>query len=153
MSGRKTRRLARRRGLSLLEVILSVAILGASLAVVVELVFSGARAARKADVEILAQIHCRTLLSEVRAGIRSAELVTEAPLGVPDTRHRWMYAIETEPTLMEGLLLVRVMVWDAASQTPTGQPVGYQLQTWIIDPAWEEELQQQSEESAAATGL
>ncbi|MCH5374492.1 MAG: type II secretion system GspH family protein, partial [Planctomycetes bacterium] len=58
-----------RRGLSLLEVILAVAILGLGLAIIGELIRNGTRQAEEVRFLTAAQLLCESKLEEVAAGV------------------------------------------------------------------------------------
>ncbi|MCH7726838.1 MAG: type II secretion system protein, partial [Planctomycetes bacterium] len=58
-----------RQGLTLLEIILSIAILSVSLAAIGELLRIGSRSAKDARDLSRAQIHCQSKLAELTAGI------------------------------------------------------------------------------------
>jgi hypothetical protein len=66
--------------LSLLEVILAIAILGGSLAVIGQLINIGARNAISARDLTTAQLYCESKLAEVSAGIELPEPTTASPL-------------------------------------------------------------------------
>ena len=119
-----------RRGLSLLEVMLAIAILGGSMAAVGELIRLGSRAATRSRDVNRAQIHCASIMAEVTAGIRLPEStgLTQVEYDV-----EWLYAIETFPIETQpGLISVRVTV---QQNTQSARPVYVSLVRWIPDPA------------------
>ncbi len=65
---------SRRRGLSLLEVVIAVAILAGALSVLSEVVRRGSQAATRANFEQQALIRCESVMNEVLAGL--VELTT-----------------------------------------------------------------------------
>ncbi len=140
-----------RRALSLLEVVISVAILGVSLAILGQLVYVGTRAARQADVRVLAQLHAESVMNEIVTGIRTPDTVVDVPLEIPDPKHQWVYSILSEPSLLEGVLAVQVVVRDA--QSSGVRPIEYRLQRWIVDPEYLDELQAEEASADSATGL
>ena len=139
-----------RKGLSLLEVIVSVAILGASLAILGQLVYVGARAAREADVRVIAQLHCESIMNEIVSGLRSPDMVVDVPFEIPDPKHQWVYSILVESTTLEGMLAVQVVVRDA--QSNARRPIEFRMARWIIDPDYLAEQQAAQESAADATG-
>ena len=119
-----------RRGLSLMEVILAIAILGGALAVIGELIRIGARNAATARDLTTAQLYCESKLAELSAGIEDP---TAAGEGTLDEFGEWQYTVTSEPLDIEGLLAVTVTV----QQNPDAisRPVSFSLTRWIIDPA------------------
>ena len=120
-----------RRGLSLLEVILAIAILGGALATIGELVRIGARNAAIARDLTTAQIYCETKMSEVAAGVVDLSLSGREPL---DEFGEWLCAIETAALDQQELVAVTVTV----SQDPDqfSRPVSFTMTRWMIDPAY-----------------
>ena len=129
----RRRLLAVRAGMTLLEVILAIAILGGSLAVLGELVRVGTRSARAAQVLSTAQLLADSIVAEITAGITAAES-TE---GVVDDYggFRWSYVVQIEQVDQQGLLAVAVTVRENADVSQ--QPVSYTLVRWMIDPQTE----------------
>jgi len=119
-------------GLSLLEVILAIAILGLSLAVIGQLVRLGSRNARFARDSATAQMLCESKLNEIASGIVPAESnnLAEFP-EFPD----WYYSVQSEAASQEGLISVRVTVQSATEETPN--TIAFSLTRWIVDPAAE----------------
>lgn len=127
--------------MTLLEVILAIAILGGSLAVLGELVRVGTRSARAARVLSTAQLLAESLVAQISAGITRAEPtsgIVEQFGGL-----RWQYQVQIAQVDQEGLLAVAVTVQEDVG--PAQPAVSYRLVRWLIDPQTEQEL-----ESAAA---
>lgn len=120
---------ALQRGLSLLEVVLALAILGGSLAIIGELYDLGARQAAKARDVTAAQMICETKLAEITSGAVAAEAVERA---VADEEGDWLYTVAVEPVDELGLMSVSVMV--EQDQTLTSRPVRVTLVRWMVDP-------------------
>ena len=110
------RRLRQRNaGLTLLEVILALAILAGSLAVLGELARQGMHNAESARAATEAQLLCESKLAEIAAGITPPESVTNASWQIATdaevpTNDKWLYSVEVDSTDTEGLLAVRVTV-------------------------------------------
>jgi prepilin-type N-terminal cleavage/methylation domain-containing protein len=121
-----------RRGLSLLEVILALSILGVSLAVIGELIRLGTKAGEVARNDTESQLLCESLINEIAAGAQLPEVVTDAPL---DELGEWVYSVETQPVDQAGLIAVRVSV-RLADASPSGPPA-FSLTRWIVDPGVE----------------
>jgi len=136
-----------RAGLSLVEVILAIAILGLSLVLIGELVRLGGRSSRTARELATAQMLCESKMAEIASGAATATTTTTPTLfdDFPD----WTYTIESEPIDQQGLLKVRVTV--QADQPQQLQPVTFTLTRWIIDPETEYAIASEAA-AAAATG-
>lgn len=126
----KVRTPSPRRGLSLLEVILAIAVLGGSLAVIGELIRTGTRHAEEARELATAQILCESRLESVAAGILGTESVSAAPCEEDD---RFQYSIEVTTLDESNLLEVRVTVEQTASEH--SQPLSFSLVRWMIAPS------------------
>src|SRR5687768_7200671 len=94
MSSRR-RTLAIRRGLTLLEVILAIAILGGALAVIGELIRLGSRSAAQARDLTTAQLYAETKLNAIAAGIDEPTSLSAEPL---DEAGEWIYSVEPQET-------------------------------------------------------
>jgi hypothetical protein len=112
-------------------VILALAILAGSLAILGELVRLGLTSAADARDLTTAQMLCESVLAEMVSGAAPVEPVAGAPL--PDTPD-WLYTVEIEPTLglEENLVAMRVTVSRDPAVSPRG--VSFSLVRWIKDP-------------------
>ncbi len=121
----------RRRGLSLLEVILAIAILGGALAIIGELIRIGARNAAAARDLTTAQLYCESKMGEAAAGVIYLENLETETL---DEDGEWMCAITTEALDQQQLVAVTVTV----GQNPDvfNRPVSFSMTRWIIDPSY-----------------
>jgi type II secretion system protein I len=128
-----TRRRGGRIGLSLLEVILALTILGVSLAVLGELVRLGARAAANARDMTMAQLLCESMMSQVAAQETGPVVVGET--GFPDDPE-WSYSVDVQSIDQPGLVQVTVTVQKSTQQNLAWQQanVTFQLVRWMIDP-------------------
>ena len=125
-------RLTSRHGLSLLEVILAIAILGGSLAVIGELMRIGSRNAATARDLLAAQRYCESKLNEVAAGVVDPLAGGTETL---DESGEWLCSFSSEPIDDGGLIAVNVVVSQNPDMFP--QPISYTLTRWIVDPAVE----------------
>jgi general secretion pathway protein I len=124
--GRLTRR---HNGLSLMEVILALAILGISLATLGQLVRIGMRHAEEARALGTAQLLCESKLEEIAATAAPCQSAS----GVCETDDRWQYTVSTSTLDQSGLLEVRVTVEQVeATRNP---PLSFSLVRWMIDPS------------------
>jgi prepilin-type N-terminal cleavage/methylation domain-containing protein len=122
-----------RTGLSLLEVMLAIAILGLALATMGELVRIGTQAAGEARDLTKAQILCEGLMSEVAAGVIPLESAEETPLELDP---EWTYSVTVGPIDEGGLLGVTMMVQKVVEDSE--RPVYFTLTRWMIDPLLEQ---------------
>ncbi|MCA9267984.1 MAG: prepilin-type N-terminal cleavage/methylation domain-containing protein [Planctomycetales bacterium] len=137
-----------RRGLSLLEVILALAILAISMAAIGELIRMGTRAARQAEDLTRAQILCESKLSEIVAGVQTADPVSR--LGFP-AEPGWYYSVDLAPTDDQGVMALTVLV---ETNIDAPRPTAFSLTRWIPDPGIElaDSQGQSSTQGGAAQG-
>jgi type II secretion system protein I len=127
--------LRRRHGLSLLEVMLALAILGGAIAVIGELMRFGMRNAESARDLSTAQVFCEAKINEITAGLLLPQSVGSTPieemasLGADAT---WLYSVEVQEVDQQGLISVRVTVTQDSSVKM--RPVSFSLVCWMIDP-------------------
>ena len=141
-----------KRGFSLLEVILALAILCGTLAVLGEMARYGMRDAEVARDLTQGQLLCEAKLAEITCGYTPAEPVERAQfesLDALDVRGLpWLYSIRVEPAEEEGMLVVRVTVeQDIPAQQ---QPVVYSIDRWILDEGFELSNQNVEEETVSS---
>jgi general secretion pathway protein I len=140
-------RRTRRDAFTLLEVILALAILVGSLAIIGELTDQGLVGARRAATLAEAQLICESKLAEVAAGLLPATAVGPVPL---ETDPAWNYTIAVVPQLDAGLISVQVTV--AENLPPEQRPTDFTLVRWMIDPiVLAEEAAMESSAAAAET--
>lgn len=118
------------RGFSLLEVVLSLSIFFASLAVLSQISWNGTRAAVQSRLRAQAMFRCETKMQEVIAGIEP--LSDQANVAFSDDG-TWNWSLTTAAaTNYPELLLVELSV---SRQVEGGLgSVSYKLQRWIRDP-------------------
>ena len=96
-----------RKGLSLLEVILSIAIIGISLVAIGQLINLGYRSARQSQLRSEANILVDSKMAEVVSGVLPLESTSGSAIeGFPD----WVYSVDIQQTDILGLLNVTVQV-------------------------------------------
>jgi type II secretion system protein I len=130
MTGGILRR-SRKRGLSLLEVILALAILGGAIAVLGEAARLALRNAEFTRDMARAQLLCESKLAEIMAGVILAEPIQRAVIenAASPGEPNWLYSIEKASLDDEGLLSVRVTVVRDLPQEK--HPVTFSLVRWI----------------------
>lgn len=137
----------KKRGLSLLEVVLAMAILGGALVMIGQLNNLGRMAASRARDMTTAQIYCEKMIAEITIGSVSPDPVSDSPL--PD-EDGWFYSIETGAASQPGLMAVRVIVRQDEKQF--ARPVNYSLVRWIVEPDSETAEASSAESTSAAGG-
>jgi prepilin-type N-terminal cleavage/methylation domain-containing protein len=128
-----------RDGFSLLEILLALAILGGSLALLSRIAETGTMAAREARDLSIARILCQTKLSQLLLDSSSGitpQSVPSTPLESFDSQSTtpFVYSMDVQPATLNGLLVIRVTV---EAQNPNGGPplARYSLSRWMVDPA------------------
>lgn len=136
-------------GFSLLEILLALAILGGSLAVLGQIAQTGTDAAREARDLALSRILCQTKLNELLLEGTMPQSIPSTPVASSDSQSTtpFSYSVDVQTAPLEGLLVVRVAV---EAGNPDGGPAlaRYSLTRWMVDPTLGlEELE--AEEKAA----
>ena len=133
-------------GLTLLEVMLALAILGGALAVIGEITRIGARNAEMARDSATAQRLCENKMAEISAGLTMPQTVTNVPVEELGDQQEWSYSIEIEQLQETGL----IGVWVTVQQNPEliSRPASFTLTRWMIDP---EMVTTQSQDASGTT--
>ena len=125
-----------RNAFSLLEILLALAILGGSLAVLSQIVGTGIDSANSARDLALARLICQAKLTETLMSSATPVTVPSTPTAAPDSSSNtpFHYAINVAPASLAGMLVIRVSV--AAQDIDGGPPLAaYSLTRWMIDPS------------------
>ena len=123
-----------RTGLSLLEVVLALAILGAAGAMLAQSMQVATDAGMQARDQALAELLAESKLSEVIAGAYPPNQSTDwMPIETVVEPGRWHFKIVSQPTLTDGMLGVQVWVTDDP-QMQKVRPLQVMLTRWMIDP-------------------
>src|SRR5438132_6035567 len=99
-----------KRGLSLLEVILAIAILGGSLATIGQLIRIGARNAAEARDLTMAQLYAESQMNRVASGVEVLDTVKDAQY---DTPGLYVYSVDVMSTDLTGVMAATVTVKQA----------------------------------------
>src|SRR3954470_2086481 len=97
----------RRRGLSLMEVILAVAILGGALATIGQLIRIGARNAAEARDLTMAQLYAESEMNGLASGLYSLDPVHDEKY---DDQGNYVYSVQVSSTDRTGLMHATVTV-------------------------------------------
>ena len=136
----------RRRGFSLLEVVLALAILVAAIAVLGELVRLGLDNAAAARDLTQAQLLCESKLAELTSGVIEPQSISNAAFAAEiDPEREWTYSIALSPLDLQGLISATVTVTENVSGER--QPRQFSLVRWLRDPG----VELPSEAAAAQT--
>jgi prepilin-type N-terminal cleavage/methylation domain-containing protein len=145
--------LINRKGFSLLEILLALAILGGALAVLSQIVGTGGDAARSAKELAMARLLCQSKLAEVLVTATSVmpAAVPATPIPSPDSESDTVFnfAVDVAPAAMDGLLAIRVSVEAVNPQGDGPAVANYSITRWVIDPTLGLE-QLEADENAAA---
>jgi prepilin-type N-terminal cleavage/methylation domain-containing protein len=115
-------------GFTLLEVILALVILGASLAMLGEVMRLANRNAEESRLEARAQILAASIMDQVIAGVIDADSASRQELEVDDITP-WVYSITVGTSAIDGILPVEVIV-EQDIEANQG-PVKYRLFRWL----------------------
>lgn len=145
-----TKRQTNHSGLTLLEVMIALAILGTSLAAIGELIRIGADAADRSGELTTAQFLCDSKLAEIKSGVLPAQSIGPVPFEIFETEEPWEYMVlvDSANTTDQGLLLVEVTV--SQIREDGRAPAMVTLTTWMIDPMLDSEADALESEDAAA---
>ncbi len=142
------------RGFSLLEIILSLAILAGSLAALGEVMRQADRHASLSGDETQAQIIASSIMDELISGYRP--LTTQDQMVYdPEMDPPWVYSIAIENTNYLGLLAIRVSVEQQLD--PQLQPARFELVRWLTNSEYissqtDEETSESSSNSSSTGG-
>ena len=129
--------ISQRRGLSLLEVILSIAILGVSMVSIGHLYNLGFRSAQQAQARSDANLLVDSIMAELAAGAIPVQSKGDTEI---DNAPGWLYSIEIENSSQPGLFLATVVVKrDIESNI---MPGGVSIVRFIPDPDYTPEEDQ-----------
>lgn len=123
-----------RHGLSLLEVILSIAILGASMVAIGHLFNLGLRSAYQARVRSEANILADSKMAETAAGVVSPQSTGNQPI---TEKEGWEWSADVESSQHPGLLMVTVTV--TQSDQANIDPIALSIVRFMPDPDYEPE--------------
>ncbi|MDZ4820548.1 MAG: prepilin-type N-terminal cleavage/methylation domain-containing protein [Planctomycetota bacterium] len=119
----------RKRGFTLLEVILALAILVGAIAVIGELVRNGLNSGTRSRELSRAALLCESTLAEVQAGLIPP---TSSTTGNFPDEPGWTYSIDSAAGDVDGLLQVRITVTNTASYLRPQTTCS--LVRWMRDP-------------------
>ncbi len=142
----------KRLGLSLLEVVLALAILGAAGAMLAQSMQVSTDAGLQARDLAVAELLAESKMSEVIAGAYPPNQNTDwMPIATVVDQGRWYFKIFSQPAVSEGMLTVQVMVTDDP-QMQKERPLQFALTRWLIDPNLGLDTPPEDSSSSSASG-
>lgn len=130
----KSRRPNPKSGLTLLEVILALAILGVSLAILSQAMHLAAENGLRAEKLNAAQMICDSKMAEVVSGLVSLQTATSyQPVTLSFSDTQWYYMIMQTPNTQTKMVRIEVIVTDDPQRTAE-RPIDVSMVRWIIDP-------------------
>jgi general secretion pathway protein I len=141
----------KRRGLSLFEVVISLAIFMTAMAAIGQLITNGVRGAVYARLETQAVIRCESKLAEMLAGVTPLRATSGSTF--PDDAS-WSWSVAIAPAQHESLYAVEVTVAHASGSS-IGK-VSYSLRRLVRDPqlemqAYAKQLEQQANQASSSS--
>lgn len=118
-------------GFTLLEVILALAILAGSVAVLGEIMGIAGRHGRDAEAEVRAQLIAMSIMDEMLAQVVEPGQISRQRVDSTDTVP-WVYSVNIQTTTVTGLSSIEVIVeQDLERQF---NPLKYTLRRWYAEP-------------------
>lgn len=121
---------------TILEVIIALAILAGSVAVLSEIMNAASRQASSAQAEATAQLLASSAMDEMLSGMTELTNLSREPLET-NTTIPWVYSVTLNDTTIDGLLSIEVLVeQDVEKQF---RPLKFRLIRWIPSDLGEED--------------
>lgn len=120
----------RRNGLSLIEVMLAIALLGTSMAIIHQLISIGYRSAAEAQLHSDAAVLVDCKMAELASGVLGLENASLVPIEeAPD----WSYSVQIESSQQIGLLVATVTV----ERNDVPYPIEISVVRFMPDPEYD----------------
>jgi type II secretion system protein I len=124
-----------RSALSLLEVVLALAILGAAGAMLAQSMQVATDAGLQARDQAVAELLAESKMSEVIAGAFPPNQSSDwMPVVTTVDPGKWYFRIQSQPALVQGMLMIQVQITDDP-QMQKERPLQFILTRWMIDPS------------------
>lgn len=127
---------ALRSGISLMEVVLALAILGIASAYLSQAMQIAAQNAIRAQRLTQAELVAESVMNQVIAGVIPAQPANWSPYTSSSTSSNWNYSLSIVTTEMQGTIGIQVAVQERVEGVvPDLQPPDLVTTRWIIDPS------------------
>ena len=145
-----------RSGISLMEVILALAILGIASAYLAQAMQIAAQNAQRAQRLTQAELVAESVMNQVIAGVIPAQPANWSPYISASSSSNWNYSLSIVAAEMQGTIGIQVGVQEQVPGATIGlQPADLIATRWIIDPALGLDTppaEEPAEEKSAASG-
>jgi len=122
-----------RRGFTLLEVILALAVLAVAMAALGEVLRSASDSGRRARDLTQAQLIASSKMAELTSGVMLLDIINGAPVEEVNSYPPWIYSVNYAQTPEIGLVSVEVTVTQDLDASEN--PISFTLVRWMTDPA------------------
>jgi type II secretion system protein I len=137
-------------GFTLLEIILSLAILAGALAALGEVMRAADQNAASSRDETSAQVMASSIMDELLCGFRPLTAVNQAVID-PMIDPPWLYSVVVEDTAYVELVAVRVLVEQQLADQL--QPARFELIRWLPNPEYVPPTTGGTQSGAASAGM
>jgi type II secretory pathway pseudopilin PulG len=124
----------RRRGISLLEVVLALSILATSAALLAQITRRATNNALMAQRIASAQLICEGTMSEILVGAIPMQATDWTPVDGNFARGSWYYKLETVVAERPNMIGLRLAITDIID-SPEGTKELFYVVRWVIDPS------------------
>jgi len=124
----------RKRGLSLLEVMLALSILGVSTAILSQILQIGSDNGLRARRITQAQMLCESKMNEILLSSATTQNVSWTPMTIGVADAEWYYQLQNISAEQKHLIGVVVSISDAQGIRQNNPPLARLVQ-WIVDPS------------------
>jgi prepilin-type N-terminal cleavage/methylation domain-containing protein len=130
-----------RRGLSLMEVVLALAILAVASAYLAQSMHMAVENALRSERRTQAEVIAESVMNQIVAGILPTSSVPWTPYSNPNamgspltmtSSSQWMYSVSNVETEVQGMIGLQVAVMEALEGR--AQVADFYINRWIIDP-------------------
>ena len=150
-TNRKRFRKSTRRGLSLLEVVLALAILAMTAALLSQLTRQATDNAIASQRQADAQILCESTMAEILAGAIPMQSTDWTPIQFSTRPGNWHYRLESSATERQDMLGLRLGITDDPQKTTMPVELFYVVR-WVIDPNLGLDVLPEQTDAAGASG-
>ena len=132
-----------RKGLTLLEIVLSLALAGVALSLLTQLVWMGNRAAAFSRDQTKAQLIAQSVMAEFTSGVAEPASTSGDWLTDPS----WQFGVDVTPSASGTMYIITVT---ATHNVETNNPASFKLTQWLAIPP---EPMEEEEDAALEGGV